>query len=54
MPPIEDAEHGRFFIGIIGPNKRHSAFSFMVLSYCDREDLLCGIAMRRFAMKTNS
>jgi broad specificity phosphatase PhoE len=38
VPPIADAEYDRFFILMIDPNKQHSALSFTVLRYCDREE----------------
>jgi broad specificity phosphatase PhoE len=38
VPPIADAEYDRFFILTLAQNKEHSALSFTVLRYCDREE----------------
>jgi len=38
VPPIAEAEYDRFFILTLGPNKEHSALSFTVLRYCDRQE----------------
>jgi broad specificity phosphatase PhoE len=38
VPPIADPEYDRFFILTLARNKEHSALSFTVLRYCDREE----------------
>lgn len=37
VPPIAEPEYDRFFILRLAPDKEHSAVSFTVLRYCDRE-----------------